>query len=146
MMNSRQQELMFHGAVAVFLGLLCGVPFGLSLVGNGDAEAIRAWRAAHLTLLLNGIWLLAISAVVERLVLSARSLTVLKWSLLVSAYAAVALIIGAVAGVRGLPPSGPATNVLVWMAAAIGSGGGIIAAWLTVAGARAALQRGGAQR
>ena len=142
-MNRRSQtQIVFHGAVVLVIGLLCGLPFALALTAGGSDELIRAWGFAHRALVLTSIWLLAMSAAFPLLVLTDRTTAVLVWSLVGSAYGfTVALVVAAVGGVRGLQPAGPLSNWVAFAGNTVGALGGLVAAVLTALGAAAALRR-----
>jgi hypothetical protein len=40
-------QLIFHGAVILLVGLLCGAPLGSAVVRGKPEETVRAWRVAH---------------------------------------------------------------------------------------------------
>jgi hypothetical protein len=137
MANNDRERLVFHGAIVMFIGLLCGYP---ALGERGD-EAARLWRAAHLELLMIGIWLLATAAVLPALVLKRREGLGRVWSLLATGYGLMTvLLIRAVTGVRGIQPTGPAANWVAFAGSAIGILGALLAVLLTLMGARAALR------
>lgn len=136
-----QQRITFHAAVVLIVGLLCGFPFALALTGNWGEEPVRAWRFAHLGLTLTGIWLLATSAVMPSLVLGERAARLLVWSLVSSAYGfSVALVVAAIAGVRGLEPGGPTANWFAFLGNTVGAFAGLFGAVTTLVGARRALR------
>src|SRR5262245_24239118 len=104
-MSERLQSLMIaSGALVFLLGMLAGFPFTLVVlgtpVGPGD---VRGWRMAHLEGILNGLTLIAVASVAPRLHLSARTHSVLAWSLILTAWAnTIASIMGPLLGGRGL--------------------------------------------
>ena len=122
-MRTRPETMIFHGAVVVLLGLLAGFPYALVVTGT-LASSERAWRMAHLEGVLNGLLVIAIAAVWDRLALAGRKRDVLVWSLVLMAYGnVVASAIGATFAVRGLEPGGPLSNTFVYglfMAAVVG--------------------------
>jgi hypothetical protein len=138
MTTNCRERLIFHGAIVMFVGLLCGYP---AVVERAD-EAFRMWRATHLELLMVGIWLLATAAVFPSLVLERREALGLVWSLLATAYGLMTgLLIGAATGVRAIQPAGPAANWFAFAGNVIGILGALLAVLLTLTGARAALKR-----
>ena len=132
------ERLVAHGAGVILAGMLVG--FAYALVVTGDlAGSERAWRMAHLEGVLNGLLLLAVAGVADRLALSGRAVTILAWSLIVTAWGnVVAAVIGATLGVRGLAPGGSPGNTLVYMLFMIAVVGVLVALVLVVIGARAA--------
>jgi len=122
-MRTRPETMIFHGAVVILLGLLAGFPYALVVTG-ALASSERAWRMAHLEGVLNGLLVIAVAAVWDRLALVGRKRDVLVWSLVLMAYGnVVASAIGATFAVRGLAPGGSFSNTLVYglfMAAVVG--------------------------
>ena len=136
-----QLQILLHGGIVLFVGLLCGIPFGAAVTNAWGDEAVRAWRVAHSGGVTVGLMLIAIGAVLHRLLLGDRAISVLGWSLVSSAYSfTVAMLIAATAGVRGLGARGPAFNRLVFAAYVIGSLGALLGVALTIRGAYAALR------
>jgi len=137
MTNNDRARLIFHGAVIMFVGLLCGYP---AVVEQGD-EAVRLWRGAHLELLLIGIWFLATAAVIPSLVLARREGVGLVWALLATGYGLMAaLVLRAITGVRAIQPGGSLVNEIAFGGSAVGIVGALLAVLLTLTGARAALR------
>lgn len=95
MANNDRARLVFHGAVVMFVGLLCGYP---AVAEHGD-ETVRLWRAAHLELLLMGIGFWRPRPVIPSLVLARREGAGLVWALLAIGYGlTAALVLGAIPG------------------------------------------------
>jgi hypothetical protein len=133
-----RERLIFHGAIVLFVGLLCGVPAAAEADG-----AFQGWRAAHLGLITTGIWLLAMSTVLSALLLRTREAAGLVWSLLVMGYGLmVGLLIGAMIGVRAISPAAAPVQMIAFAGNAIGVLAALLAALLTIQGARAAVRRG----
>ena len=122
-MRTRPETMIFHGAVVILLGLLAGFPYALVVTGT-LASSERAWRMAHLEGVLNGLVVIVVAAVWDRLALEGRKRDVLVWALVMMAYGnVVASAIGATFGVRGLAPGYSFSNTLVYllfMAAVVG--------------------------
>lgn len=114
-MDSRYRvSLVLHGLIVILLGLLAGFPYALVVTGDLLGEP-RAWSMAHLEGVLNGLVMLAVGAAGGSLALSVREARALTVGLLVAGYGnVVAAIIGASFGVRGLAPTGPAANFVVF--------------------------------
>src|SRR3970282_230745 len=71
------KQLIFHGAVVLLVGLLCGAPMGRSIVRGRPESVVRAWRVAHTSLVLGGVLLLALGGIVTYLALSPPALALL---------------------------------------------------------------------
>jgi len=133
-----RERLMFHGAIVLFIGLLCGFP---AIMEWGD-PTVHAWRSTHLSLILAGIWLLATAGVAPSLVLARREASGLVWSLLGTAYGTmIGRLVETVTGVRGIEPKGPLFNWVAFAATCVVVLSSLTAALLTLIGARAALKR-----
>ena len=129
-------RMLFHGIVVILLGLLAGIPFALVISGDLVGE-LRAWRMAHLEGVLNGLVVLAVAALGGVLSLSAVQQRWLAASLIVAAYAnVVASVVAATFGVRGLEPSDPASNLLVFALFALAIVGVLLGLGLAAWGAR----------
>jgi hypothetical protein len=137
MSDAHRIRLILHGDVVVLVGLLAG--FGA--VTDSIGETGRSWTSVHQTLMLVGIWILVTGSVSSALKLSEREAWALVVALVGTGYAQiVSLFVQAGAGVRGIAPEGPFLN---WFAFALNMLvvlGGLLAATLTVLGARAALR------
>ncbi len=137
MSTSDRTRVVFHGAVILFVGLLCGYP----TVGEGDAE--RYWHTAHEGLILIGVMMLAISSAMSVLSLERREATGLVWSLLATGYGFMTgLLIEAVSGAHAFGPSRSPLLMVAFAGNAVGVVGSMLAAGLTMVGARAARRRG----
>lgn len=136
-MDSRlRSRMLFHGAVVILIGLLAGFPYVYVISGQLAGEE-RAWRMAHLEGLLNGLVVMAVAAGGGRIALSAGSQRLLAVSLIVAAYGnAVASIVGAAFGVRGLGPQGPLANFVVFLLFSIAIVGILLGLALVIAGVR----------
>src|SRR5581483_4591371 len=109
--------LVFHGAVVMFVGLLCGYP---AVAEQGD-EAVRLWRAAHLELLLIGMWLLATAGILPSLALARREAVGLLWALVATGYGLMtALVLGAITGARAIAPAGSVVNEIAFAGSVVG--------------------------
>jgi hypothetical protein len=129
-------QLVFHGAIVMLLGLLAGFPFA-SVIGGTMEGDLRAWRMAHLEGVLNSLLLLAVAGFLGRLALDARKQTILTWALVITAYGnIVASIVGAATGNRGLEPTGPAANLVVFSLFVVAIVAVFVALALLIYGAR----------
>jgi hypothetical protein len=137
MASADRTRLIFHGAIVLLVGLLCGLP----TVIESSTEGVRFWHTAHEALIMMGIWMLAASSVLPALVLGRREAWGLVWSLLAMGYGFMtALVIGGVIGVSPFSPGGTPAAFTAFLAATIGILGAVLAAALTLMGARAALK------
>ena len=141
MSEHNQKQMLFHGAIVLFIGLLFGLPFGAALVAGWGDESMRAWRVAHSGIVVVGLMLIAIGAALRHLVLGHRMASCLVWSVVASAYGfTLAVLLQAVAGVRGFRATGPMLNMLAFASNVVGVLGSLIGIALTVLGAYAALR------
>jgi len=132
--------LVFHGAVILFIGLLCGAPLGSAAVRGKSEEKVRAWRVAHSSLIMGGILLLAIGGVSAHLRLSAFASSVLVWALVASSYAfAVVLPLAARYGHRGLSFAPPLLNRAIYCGNMAGAGGLLVGTGMLLWGAYGSL-------
>jgi hypothetical protein len=128
-----------HGAAVLLLGLLTGLA---AVVEELSGVQPLLWRAGHNALLLAGVWLLATAAVLPLLVLPARQVVALCWSLVVTAWAfATAILVQALTGVRALSPGGSVPGAVAFIANIVTVGAGLLAGVLTLAGAWGALRK-----
>lgn len=89
MINELRARIVYHGAIVLFVGLLCG----FAAVAELSSEQVRLWRSAHLGLVVTGIWLFATASILPALVLGRRETSVLFWSLLATAYGFMTAVI-----------------------------------------------------
>lgn len=136
--SDRERSLLaLHGAIVLLLGLLAGLP---AVAEELAGVQPTTWRAGHGALLLAGVWLLATAALLPGLVLAPRQRKALTWSLIATAYAfTAAVLIQAITGVRALAPHGTASSWVAYVANLATVATGLLAALLTVLGAKAAL-------
>lgn len=128
--------LVGHGLLVLFVGLLAGLPFGAALVNGWGDEAVRAWKLAHLEGLQNGILLLALAGASRWMTLGARGEAAVRWGAVLAAWGnIVGATLGALTGMRGLAPQGPAANWLVFAAFMFGMWGVLIAVPVAASGA-----------
>ena len=132
--------LTFHGSVILLLGLLCGWPYARALIRAKSEIGTNAWRVAHLSLPIAAILLFALVAVVPLLQLSATAAAWMVWSFIASGYAfAIALVLGAYYGFRGLSSKPPLLNRVVYLGNMVGAVLSLLGSILLVWGAYAAL-------
>lgn len=137
-MNERyQRRLVFHGAIVLLIGSLCGFP-QLAAISRGAREAaVHAWRVAHDALVAGGIMVIAIAAALRHVTLGPRGVAWLTGALLALAYGAVVgLALPALTGFRGLEPTGPPLNFIAFLGNLCVGAGTIVALSLVIWGAR----------
>ena len=133
--NDNRPRLIFHGALVLLVGLLCGLPTTI----EASNESARFWHTAHEALIMMGIWMLVMSSVRSALVLPRREAVMLVWFLLAMGYGfMVALVMGGLLGVSPFTPGGTAATFAAFVAAIIGIFGAVMSALVTLRGAHAA--------
>jgi hypothetical protein len=121
--------LLANGSLVLAAGILCGIPFYLSIVLGWPQDRVRGWRVAHATLIADGLLLLVAGILLPGLALGEPGRAVLAWSLVVSGWAFVlALAGGAWAGRRGLVPWPMGANTVFFVGHAVGAAGSVVGA------------------
>ncbi len=142
-MKHAQRVIVLNGLIVLLVGALCGVPYGQSITRGWGEEAVRAWRLAHFSLVFGGVWLLAVAGASGLLVLGDRARKVLVASVVTSGYSfMLALILGAVAGVRGIEASGPGANFVAFAGNVVASVASVVWAVVSIIGAARAVREG----
>jgi hypothetical protein len=141
MMKRAQLQILLHGLIVLLVGLLCGLPYGQAITQAWGENAVRAWRFAHLGLIVVGMWLLVVAGVSRLLVLSHWNLGLLVYSIVTSAYGfTVALVVAAVGDVRGLEAEGPVLNMVAFLANSVAALASLVWVVLMIIGTTAALR------
>jgi hypothetical protein len=136
MHDDARRQLAFHGAIAIFLGLVAGFPFAFVILGQMTGD-LRAWRMAHLEGVLNGMLLWAVAGFGPVLRLGDGAQRALVWALVVTAYGnSLAAILGATVGERGLEPGGSLANMTVYLLFMVALVAIFVAVGAVAAGAR----------
>jgi hypothetical protein len=111
-----------HGALVFLVGMLAGFGFTFVLVPELSMQPapipgdVRGWRMAHLEGILNGLTLIAVAGVADRLRLGARGQLVLWWGLILTAWGnMIASLIGPLFGGRGLTFGGGVANSIMYL-------------------------------
>ena len=153
-MNKRLQTIMIANGAGVFLaGLAVGFPFTFVILekivlwpipGSIDWKPpgdVRGWKMAHLEGILNGLTLIAVAAVGDRLTLSVRAQAIVAWGLIITAWGnVIASTIGPIFGGRGLEfGGGNVANSLMYLLFVLAIGTVIVAMILVLRGALASL-------
>lgn len=139
-MPTRHHSLLIgHGAIVFILGLAAGVPFLWALdavaAGGGavEAEALRAWRMAHLEGTLNGMMMIAVAAAAKQLTLSEGRSSIITWGLIATGWGNIlASFVSGMTGGRGLAFTGIDWNTLTFTLFSIAIVG-VIAAFVVLA-------------
>jgi len=143
-MKRAQLQILLHGLIVLLVGLLCGIPYGRAITHDWGEEGVRAWRVAHFGLVVGGIWLMVVAGVCHLLVLTKRSIALLVYSVVTSAYGfTVALVVAAVGGVRGLELAGPTLNVIAFLANAVAALASLVWVAVMLLGTIVALRQAG---
>ena len=120
--------LIAHGALVFLVGMAAGFPFTFVILGKivlwpfpgsvpwtGPGD-VRGWHMAHLEGILNGLTLIGVGAVGDRLRLSDRQHALVAWMLIVTAWGnMIASLIGPLSGGRGLEFGGGVANSLMYL-------------------------------
>lgn len=139
MLTRHHSLLIGHGAIVFILGLAAGVPFLWALdavaAGGGavEAEALRAWRMAHLEGTLNGMMMIAVAAAAKQLTLSGGRSSIITWGLIATGWGNIlASFVSGMTGGRGLAFTGIDWNTLTFTLFSIAIVG-VVAAFVVLA-------------
>jgi hypothetical protein len=136
MADTDRLKLIFHGAIVLLVGLLCGLPTAI----EASSESVRFWHTAHEALIMMGIWILAASSVRPVLVLDGPEASALVWSFLAMGYGFMtALVMGGVIGTSPFAPGDTPATFIAFLSAVVGILGAVVATAVTLIGVRAAL-------
>jgi|SRR6266436_810682 hypothetical protein len=127
-MDTYSRQLVFHGAVVLLVGLLCGAPYGRAVNRKAPEHIIHSWRVAHLSIPIGAALMFGVAGVLSQL----RGGASLKWVvalfLIVSSYAfCFSLPLAAVVGHRGLSSRGPTSAKLVYVGNVVGAVSSLVA-------------------
>jgi hypothetical protein len=144
MPERRRLALQLHAAIVLFLGLLAGWPYNLSLVHGWGVDAQRAWALAHEAGALCGAMGLAVCAAFPTLRLPRRAARALGLSVATSLWAFTSgMWLCALARVRGLVPTDSPADGLANALYLLAASSGLLGGALLVAGAAAAWRSAG---
>jgi hypothetical protein len=137
MTSHDRARLVFHGAMVLLVGLLCGYPTVVETLSQPG----RMWHTAHEALIMIGIWLLATSSVLAVIKLDRREASGLVWSLIATGYGLmIAVVTQAITGVEAFEPGRSPSSIVAFTGSAVGIVGSLLATLLTLKGARAAIK------
>ena len=115
-------HLIFHAAVVLLFGLLCGVPYARAINCKAPEKIVHAWRVAHLALPLGAALMLAVAAVISFLAVAPQVKWLISVSLIISSCAfCISLPLVAVTGFRGLSGKGTALAKFVYAGNMLGA-------------------------
>lgn len=128
--------MVLHGAIALLIGLVCGIPFAMATIRDWGGDAVRAWQVAHVGGVTIGVALIAIAAARPNLRLGPAAARAWLWSLVAAGYTFVlGAALAAVADVRGLTPRGSPLNAIVFASYLVGTAAAFAGTLLTIRGA-----------
>jgi len=124
-MEASARHLVFHGAIVLLVGLLCGGPYARAINRKAPAHIVQSWRVAHSSLPIGAILMFAVAALLSSWAVSDGVKWAISVALIVSSYAfCVSLPLAAVVGHRGLTSEGPFSAKVVFV-------GNVAGAWLS---------------
>ena len=112
--------LAMHGMLIMLVGFLEGSAYSLAITGGKASDVVLQWRVAHLGSISGGLLLLA-GSYVTTLIEASHGIWLMRTYVLGGYAFAVAMLLAAVLGPRGLSPQLPATNLVVHVLYAVGS-------------------------
>jgi hypothetical protein len=128
-MDTYSRQLVFHGAVVLLIGLLCGAPYGRAVNRKAPEHIVHSWRVAHASIPLGAALMFGVAAVLSDLQGGASLKWVVAVFFIVSSYAfCFSLPLAAVVGHRGLSSQGPISAKLVYLGNMIGAVSSLVAA------------------
>lgn len=127
-METSARHLVFHGAVVLLIGLICGAPYGSAINRDAPASVVQAWRVAHASLPIGAILMFAVAALLSAFAVASGIKWLIAGALVVSSYAfCISLPLGAVVNHRGLSGEGPTSAKVVFAANLVGAWASIVA-------------------
>ena len=137
MSEGDQRRLVFHGAIVLLIGNLCGIPLGKAASSGSSEAALHAWRVAHSGLVATGVLLIAVGSALRLVGLGAAAASWLVWSLLASAYGGVlALVLAAATGANLFSPTAAPLDLLAFAGNVVVVVGTLIGVVLLIRGTR----------
>lgn len=133
--DSFSRLLFIHGSLVLFGGIVCGYFFWARLLARRIDLDVRPWRVAHSTLIATGLTLLVAGLLGPQLALSRALRMTAAVCLVASGWGfTIAMIAGALTGIRGLAPQPLGWNTILFLAHLIGAGGATIGVGIIVYG------------
>jgi hypothetical protein len=133
MTQSDRARVLFHGAIVMLIGMLCGLPT------VPEQEPMRLWHMAHEAQIMLGVIMITVSSAMPVLALERREGRALIWMSLAMGYGLmVGTIMQAMLGHVAFSPSTNPWLMAAFIANVIGILGSVMTASLTIMGARAA--------
>lgn len=109
--------MIFHGSVILLVGLVAGFPFLRGIVTRAEQHRVDAWRAAHTGLCSSGVMTIAMGVALKLWMAPGLAQTLAYWGIVVGGYAiALAMVLAAASGSRGLVGGGSTSNRVVYLA------------------------------
>jgi hypothetical protein len=128
-MHASARQLVFHGAIVLLIGLLCGAPYGRAIRRGLPDSVVAAWRLAHGSLPMGAALMLGVGAVLSGLTVAEPLRWTIAIALIISSYAfCMSLPLAAAVGHRGLSPGGPVPARVVFAGNTVGAVGSLVAA------------------
>jgi hypothetical protein len=127
--HSSAKYLVFHGAIVLLIGLLCGAPYGRAINRGYPDKVVAAWKFAHGALPFSAMLMFGIAGFLSLLSVSDG----FKWAIavvwIISSYAfCYSLPSAAIVGHRGLTLGNTLPEKLVFLANLLGAGTSLIGA------------------
>ena len=132
-MEPSARYLVFHGAIILLIGLICGAPYGRAINGGAAPHIVHSWRVAHLSLPIGAILMFAVAPLLAAFAVAGQIKQLIASLLIVSGYSfAVALPVAGMVGERGLAYRGPFKAKVVFAGNAFGAVTSLLASMLLV--------------
>ncbi|MBN1635364.1 MAG: hypothetical protein JW920_02550 [Deltaproteobacteria bacterium] len=127
--------LVKHGAIVTIIGTIAGLVYGFVITGDMSGS-VKSWHLAHLQGVLTGILMLAASSYIDHISLTENKRRFLAYALIITGYCySIGPIWGAVFNVRGIQPSEPLSNLIMFTSNTVASISVLLALLLSFWGA-----------
>ena len=128
-MEPAARHLVFHAAIVLLFGLLCGAPYGRAILRKAPEHIVHSWRVAHLSLPIGATLMFAVAGILSLLAVTAFVKWTIAVALVVSSYAfCFSLTLAPIVGHRGLSNKGPFSAKAVYVGNILGSLASLLAA------------------